>query len=62
MARPIEEIYNLNWDATTKNADGRIDIGVITRNFKGQVFGTLRAPRKLSKNDFIAKAYALLVV
>ncbi|XP_035542092.1 uncharacterized protein LOC118344799 [Juglans regia] len=31
------EVYNLNQDAATKNADGRIGIGVIVRDFKGQM-------------------------
>lgn len=44
--KPKEGVYKINWDAATKSADGKIGIGVIARDYKGQVLGTLKAPRQ----------------
>ncbi|XP_042950224.1 uncharacterized protein LOC122282330 [Carya illinoinensis] len=59
--KPEKNWFKLNWDATAKEKEGRIGIGVIVRDFQGQIIGTLRAQRPLKGCSSDAEAYGLLV-
>ncbi|XP_042958083.1 uncharacterized protein LOC122293615 [Carya illinoinensis] len=60
-AKPMQNSYKLNWDATIRAKEGRVGIGVIVRDYQGQVVGTVRAQRPLRGTPFDGEAYGLLV-
>ncbi|XP_042944124.1 uncharacterized protein LOC122278076 [Carya illinoinensis] len=60
-AKPMHNSYKFNWDAAVRAKEGRVGIGVIVRDFQGQVVGTVRAQRPLRGTPFDAEAYGLLV-
>ncbi|XP_042939421.1 uncharacterized protein LOC122274452 [Carya illinoinensis] len=60
-SKPMQNSYKLNWDAAVRAKEGRVGIGVIVRDFQGQVVGTVRAQRPLRGTPFNAEAYGLLI-
>ncbi|XP_042962379.1 uncharacterized protein LOC122296642 [Carya illinoinensis] len=59
--KPVQNSYKLNWDAAIRAKEGRVGIGVIVRDYQGQVVGTVRAQRPLRGTPFDGEAYGLLV-
>ncbi|XP_042980142.1 uncharacterized protein LOC122310312 [Carya illinoinensis] len=59
-SKPSQNNFKLNWDAAVKAKERRIGIGVIVRDYQGQVIGTVRAQRPLRGTPFDAEAYGLL--
>lgn len=59
--RPRTGTYKINWDAACCKGKTKIGVGVIARNWLGQVMETLRAFKQISVEPFEAEAYPLVM-
>lgn len=59
---PSKNIFKLNWDDAYDSNTDKIGLGVIVRDYTGNVVGTLRRPHPFLKNPHTTKAMAFLSV
>lgn len=59
--RPPRDILKINWDASLDSTNQKIGIGVVIKNYKGQVLGTFRVATLFNSNPFVPESIALLM-
>ncbi|XP_042966548.1 uncharacterized protein LOC122300136 [Carya illinoinensis] len=57
---PPNNFYKINWDAAVDHKKCRVGVGVIVRNWEGQVMGTMRTNNSLFPDPHLAEAYGAL--